>query len=131
MSSFLIGFGGRDNGGSVQDYKKAGKKAKKAIAMIMDGIENGDASMVEEGAEDAWKSVKTMCEISDDMAHQYGERRYDGMYNRGSGEGSNFRGNDAWGQRHDRNMPNYRHDDDWNERDDEWMERRMSRFTRR
>lgn len=93
-------FGRRENA-DVRDYEDAGKNAKKGLAMIMEAIDNDDLQSAKEGMEMAWEGVKTMCEISNEMKQQYGERRYN---NRGG--------------------MNYRHDD-WNERDDDWMERRM------
>lgn len=99
--SYLVRFGRRDNGASVEEYNEAGKEAKKGLAIIMEAIEKDDLQSANEGMEMAWEGVKTMCEISKEMKQQYGERRY------------NTRGG-----------TNYRHDD-WNERDDEWMERRV------
>jgi len=108
MSRLIMFRGGSD----AEDYKKAGKEAKKGLAMVMDAIENNDMRMAMEGAEKAWKGVKTMCEISDEMEQQYGERRYDSMGMRG------------YGNRYDGRYGNREHDE-WNSRDDEWMERRM------
>lgn len=100
MGSYMMKFGRRENA-DVRDYEDAGKTAKKGLAMIMEAIDNDDLQSAKEGMEMAWEGVKTMCEISNEMKQQYGERRYN---NRGG--------------------MNYRHDD-WNERDDDWMERRM------
>ena len=101
----------------VQEYKHAGKKAKHGLSMVMDGIEQNDMDMVVEGAEKAWKGIKTMCDISDEMEEQYGERRRDDI-------------NERYGNRH----YNYRNENEWNERDDKMMERRMrdsmGRYTR-
>ena len=105
MGSYVIRFRKNED---VDDYKRAGKKAKHGLAMIMDGLERGDKDMIVEGAEKAWKGVKTMCEISDEMEEQYSERR-----------------NDRMDERNYNRRSDYRHDGDWNERDDEWMERRM------
>lgn len=115
----MMRYGNRDNGG-VEEYKEAGKKAKEGIEMVMDAVESGDMKMVVEGAEKAFKAVKKMCEISDDMESQYGERRYDDMDMR-DGYGSRMYGRygnrmDGYGDQHRR---------EWNERDDRMMERRM------
>lgn len=115
----MMRYGNRDNGG-VEEYKEAGKKAKEGIEMVMDAVESGDMKMVVEGAEKAFKAVKKMCEISDDMESQYGERRYDDMGMR-DGYGSRMYGRygnrmDGYGDQHRR---------EWNERDDRMMERRM------
>ena len=98
----------------VKDYKDAGKMAKKGLAMVMDAVEKNDMRMAMEGAEKAWKGVKTMCDISDEMEEQYSERRYDSYGSYGS------RGYD-----YDNRNYNMRDDGEWNRRDDEWMERRM------
>lgn len=103
MSSYIAKVGYRDND-SVEEYYEAGKKAKKAIAMIMDGIEDDDMGKVEMAAKKAWKAVKTMCEISKDMEEQFNDRDGRGVQN---------------------GRTNYRGDEDWNERDDKMMERRM------
>lgn len=120
--SYVVMFRGSDD---VRDYHRAGKKAKHGISMVMEGLEKSDKDMILEGAEKAWHGVKTMCEISNEMEEQYGERRFN----------DNFHDRDEWGQRHDRDGFNYRHDGDWNERDDEWMERKMrdsrGRYARR
>lgn len=100
--------------GDVEDYKHAGKKAKYGVKLVMDGLEDGDKAMIMEGAEKVWDGVKTMCDISDEMEAQFGERRSD-----------YFTDNGEWRQRYNRRGVNYRHEDDWNQRDDEWMERRM------
>ena len=119
MGYVMMRYGNRDNGG-VEEYKEAGKKAKEGIEMVMDAVESGDMKMVVEGAEKAFKAVKKMCEISDDMESQYGERRYDDMGIR-DGYGSRMYGRygnrmDGYGDQHRR---------EWNERDDRMMERRM------
>jgi hypothetical protein len=119
MGYVMMRYGNRDNGG-VEEYKEAGKKAKEGIEMVMDAVESGDMKMVVEGAEKAFKAVKKMCEISDDMESQYGERRYDDMGMR-DGYGSRMYGRygnrmDGYGDQHRR---------EWNERDDRMMERRM------
>lgn len=119
MGYVMMRYGNRDNGG-VEEYKEAGKKAKEGIEMVMDAVESGDMKMVVEGAEKAFKAVKKMCEISDDMESQYGERRYDDMDMR-DGYGSRMYGRygnrmDGYGDQHRR---------EWNERDDRMMERRM------
>lgn len=106
MGYMMMRFGRRGNdeankGGGVEQYEKAGKEAKKGLAMIMEAIEENNLQSAKEGMEMAWEGVKQMCDISKEMKQQYGERRYD---TRG---GMNSRG------------------EDWNERDDEWMERRM------
>lgn len=95
--------------GDVEDYKQAGKEAKRGIKMVMDAVERNDMQMAMEGASMAWNGVKTMCDISKEMEDQYGERRYDNMDTRGYGE--------RYGNRYDRH--------EWNQRDDEMMERRM------
>lgn len=119
MGYVMMRYGNRDNGGA-EEYKEAGKKAKEGIEMVMDAVESGDMKMVVEGAEKAFKAVKKMCEISDDMESQYGERRYDDMGMR-DGYGSRMYGRygnrmDGYGDQHRR---------EWNERDDRMMERRM------
>lgn len=119
MGYVMMRYGNRDNGG-VEEYKEAGKKAKEGIEMVMDAVESGDMKMVVEGAEKAFKAVKKMCEISDDMESQYGERRYDDMGMR-DGYGSRMYGRygnrmDGYGDQHRR---------EWNERDDRMMERRI------
>ncbi len=93
----VVQFGNRNG---TEEYDKAGKEAKKGLAMIMEAIEENNLEAAKEGMEMAWEGVKQMCEISKEMKQQYGERRYNsrGMDNR---------------------------DGDWNERDEEWMERRI------
>lgn len=126
---YMMRFSGNEE--DVSEYKHAGKKAKSGLSMVMDGVEQGDMDMVVEGVEKAWKGVETMCEISKEMEEQYGERRHDGMDERGGRYGS--RGG-RYGSRYDNRYD--RRDDEWNEReDDEWMKRRMrdsrGRYTRR
>ncbi len=112
MGVMMLRFGRRGNneantGNGVERYEKAGKEAKKGLAMIMEAIDENNLEAAKEGMEMAWEGVKQMCDISKEMKQQYGERRYnnrDGMNGR---DGMNSRG------------------EDWNERDDEWMERRM------
>lgn len=102
MAGYMIRFRSEDD---VQDYKHAGKKAKSGIAMVMDGVERGDMDMIVEGAKKAYKGVKTMCEISDEMEQQFVGRD---NYNRRDGGGM------------------YSRDEhQWNERDDDMLERRM------
>lgn len=106
MGVMMLRFGKRGNneaknGSGVEQYEKAGKEAKKGLAMIMEAIEENNLEAAKEGMEMAWEGVKQMCDISKEMKQQYGERRYD---TRG---GMNSRG------------------EDWNERDEDWMERRV------
>ena len=104
MGSYAMRFGNRvvqfGNRNGTEEYDKAGKEAKKGLAMIMEAIEEDNMQNAKEGLEIAWEGVKQMCEISKEMKQQFGERRHDSR-------GMNSR------------------DGDWNERDEEWMERRM------
>lgn len=97
--------------GDVQEYKDAGKKAKQGLSMVMEAVENNDMHRAMEGAEMAWKGVKQMCDISDEMEQQYGERRNGDMGMRDGGSMGNRYSNRDWHE--------------WNQRDDEMMERRM------
>jgi hypothetical protein len=128
MGYVMMRYGNRGNG-DVAEYKEAGKKAKEGIEMITYAVDSGDKQMIVEGAEKAFKAVKKMCEISDDMESQYGERRNDGMGMRG---GYGMRGNygnrdfSHYGDQYENfgnRGENYRRE--WNERDDRMMERRM------
>lgn len=83
--------------GEADEYRNAGKTAKKGLSMVIEGLDRNNAEMVMEGAKKAWKGVKRMCDISEEMEDKYSERR----------------------------SLMTRDHDDWNERDDEWMERRM------
>ena len=60
--------------GDADDYKDAGKRAKQGIAMVMDGLEKGDSDMILAGAEKAWRGVRTMCDISQEMEDRYSDR---------------------------------------------------------
>ena len=106
MGVMMMRFGSRGNaeakkGGGVERYEKAGKEAKKGLAMIMEAIDENNLEAAKEGMEMAWMGVKQMCDISKEMKQQYGERSYNNR------DGMNGRV------------------EEWNERDDEWMERRM------
>ena len=106
MGSYAMRFGnrlvryGEREGQGTGEYEKAGKEAKKGLAMIVEAVEEDNMQNAKEGLEMAWEGVKKMCEISKEMKQQYGERRFDS------------RGMDS-------------RDHEWNERDEEWMERRM------
>ena len=111
MGVMMLRFGNRGgneaNKGGVEQYEKAGKEAKKGLAMIMEAIEENNLEAAKEGMEMAWEGVKQMCDISKEMKQQYGERRYNTRGGMNGRDGMNNR------------------NEDWNERDDEWMERRM------
>ena len=104
MSTVLMRF----RGGDVEDYKAAGRRAKKGLSMIMDGIEDKDMDMIVRGAEKAYSGVKEMCDISDDMEEQYGERR---------------------NSRHDGEWDESEHD--WNVHDDDRLQKRMHNMRKR
>ena len=107
MSHYALMFKGNNSGNTkadVEDYNNAKNMAKSGIEMVMDGIEGNSMKQIAEGAEIAWEGMKKVCELSDKMKEQFGERRGDSM-----------------GYRHDDSY-NFR---DWTNEDDRVMERRM------
>ena len=121
MGSYLARFGNRimkfgdDNNTDkdVEMYDDACKESMKGIALVMEGLDEGNAKSIEMGAARAWDGIKTMKKLSNKMKQQFGGRHNDNYDNRG-------------GMYDNRGGYNNRHDDgEWNQRDEEWMERRM------
>lgn len=117
MSHYALMFKGNNSGSKadVEDYNKAKNMAKAGIEMVMDGIEGNSMKQIAEGAEIAWEGMKKVCELSDKMKEQFGERRGDSMGYRHDDFGmrDGYNGRDSY---------NFR---DWSNEDDRMMERRM------
>lgn len=123
MGSYLARFGNRiikfgnenynDTDKDVEMYDDACKESMKGIALVMEGLDEGNAQSIEMGAARAWDGIKTMKKLSNKMKYQFGERRNDNYDNRGG----NYNNRGGYNNRHD--------EGDWNQRDEEWMERRM------
>lgn len=126
MASYLMRFGNRlvkfgddnnDNGQDVEMYEEACKESKKGLALVMEGLDQGDADTIEMGAARAWEGIKTMKRLSDKMKRQFGSRRgYVGM--RGGYGNSGNHGDFV------NRMDGY-DNQDWNKRDEDMMDRRM------
>jgi hypothetical protein len=115
--TYLARFNRKENE-DAERYEKATKEVKIGLSMVMDGLENNDMGMVANGAARAWDGNMEICELSEKMKRQYGERGYDGR-------GGNYGNRVGYYERRD---------GDWNQRDDEFMMRRMrdamGRFSR-